>query len=62
MAATSSASAAATVEADQPEIKSPAVEKTAPREKTKPKRQPPYAVILHNDKLQRIRLLRLGAA
>jgi ATP-dependent Clp protease adaptor protein ClpS len=49
MAATSSASAAVTVEADQPEVKSPVVEKTAPREKTKPKRQPPYVVILHND-------------
>jgi ATP-dependent Clp protease adaptor protein ClpS len=48
MAATNSAGAA-TVEADQPEVKSPAVEKTGTREKTKPKRQPPYAVILHND-------------
>jgi ATP-dependent Clp protease adaptor protein ClpS len=47
--ATGSASAAATVEAAQPEVESPPIERTAPREKTKPKRQPPFAVILHND-------------
>ena len=44
-----SAGAAATVEAPEREVESPPVEKKAPREKTKPKRQPPYAVILHND-------------
>jgi ATP-dependent Clp protease adaptor protein ClpS len=31
-----------------PEIEAPAAD---PRERTKPKRQPPYAVILHNDDL-----------
>jgi len=48
-AAVCSASTAETVEAAQPEVEPPPVEKTAPRESTRPKRQPPYAVILHND-------------
>jgi ATP-dependent Clp protease adaptor protein ClpS len=47
--AAGSASAAATVEAVQPEVKSSPVEETAPGEKTKANHQPPYAVILHND-------------
>ena len=47
--ATRSAQAAATALAIEPEVESQPVEKTAPRKKPKPKRQPPYAVILHND-------------
>src|ERR1043165_1471804 len=32
----------------------PAPEKTSPKRKNKPKRQPPYAVVLHNDDLNGI--------
>ena len=41
--------AAATVEAPQQEVQPLGAEEKAPRKKSKPKRQPPYAVILHND-------------
>jgi ATP-dependent Clp protease adaptor protein ClpS len=41
---------AATTAVDEPAV-APPREETAPRERKKPKRQPPYAVILHNDNL-----------
>jgi len=48
-AAGSASAIAEAVESPEREVEPPAAVKTAPREKTKPKRQPPYAVILHND-------------
>jgi ATP-dependent Clp protease adaptor protein ClpS len=48
--ATGSASAISeAVDAPEREVEAQLRVKAAPREKTKPKRQPPYAVILHND-------------